>query len=255
MKNLLNVKRNRNRGVMFILVLLSLTISCSRIYDNIEKYASHETIYAERLDGILKVQYGYERVEIDLLEAGRIPSSMIEMTKATKTVIESPEFTEPGHRRVIDSVCSWVNITGLTELKTYQLTIYTEDDHGNRSLPFYEDVVPFTAVNINALALTRPNITEYTSSALIEWSEPISATTHRVLRYSYHYIDMNGVNRTGISQEGDMPSFLVENIERGKDIPVTLTCRTIPYMTQFDGTSVPILDTVNWRPVVILRIN
>jgi hypothetical protein len=49
------------------------------------------------------------------MEAGRIPSSQIHMGKAKKTVIECADFTEPDHRRVIDSICSWVNITGLTQ--------------------------------------------------------------------------------------------------------------------------------------------
>jgi hypothetical protein len=141
------------------------------IYDSVEKFVDGEVVYIDKLDGIKKVQVGYERVEIDLLEAGRIPASQIRMTKATKTVIECPDFTEPGNRRVIDSICSWVNVTGLTQLKNYELTIYTEDEFGNRSLPMKTSVKPSTEENLNSIEITPPSISASSSSAQIEWLE------------------------------------------------------------------------------------
>jgi len=234
--------------------LILVFVSCSGIYDNVEKYADGEIIYADRLDGIMRVQVGYERVEIDLLEAGRIPASQIQMGKARKTVIECEDFTEPGNRRVIDSVCSWVNVTGLTQLKNYRLCIYTEDKYGNRSIPFTTDVRPYTEENLNALELVVPMMIESTSAVVIEWKEPISAHTHTVFDYSYAYTDKDGMAHSGIGT-GDVPSFFVENIEKEKDIPVALTCRIIPALSNFDGTYTPILDTVNWQTMVKVHIS
>lgn len=90
-----------------------LQIGCKGMYDNLEKYAK-EDIYSAKYDTIIG-QVGYERVEIDLLKAGRNPSSKIYMRKAKKTVVEYDD-----KRIVIDSVVSWVNITGLTVSKLYR---------------------------------------------------------------------------------------------------------------------------------------
>lgn len=235
------------------MVVMGLSFSCSDIYDNINKYVDNEIIYVENLDGIKRVQIGYERVEIDLLDAGRIPSSRIRTNKATKTVIECPDFTEPGNRRVVDSICSWVNVTGLTELKTYRLTIYTEDDHGNKSLPLVADVVPYTKENVEALELVYPTIIESTSAALMEWKDHISAITHTVFRYNYNYTDKDGLARTG-GDNGDLPSFLIENVDKGKDVPVTMTCRIIPKIMDA-GAYVSILDSIDWQTTLNLRIS
>jgi len=236
-----------------ILLFSHYFVSCSGIYDNVEKYASRETIYVEPLDGIIRVQIGYERVEIDLMKEGRIPSSMIKKAKAKYTVFECVDFTEPDHRRVIDSVCSWINVTGLTELKNYQFTIYLEDEYGNRSLPLKTDVKPYTVENRDALSIIAPTITEYVSSALIEWENPISAKTLTVLSYAYRYTDRDGTERTG-NGDGDKPSIHVENIEKGKNVPVTITCRIIPTIMSFEGIYTPILDTIYWQTVVNVLI-
>jgi hypothetical protein len=90
---------------VFLALIVAVAMSCSN--DN----NSVEDVEVDGLDGIINVQIGYERVEIDLLKAGRIPASRIFTTKAKKTVIECPDFTEPCNRRVIDSICSWVNVT------------------------------------------------------------------------------------------------------------------------------------------------
>ena len=256
MKKSNNKRIQSNITIITILltIIVTISISCSGIYDNIEKYAGREIIYADKLDGIIRVQIGYERVEIDLMNAGRIPSSRVRTSKATRTVIECADFTEPDNRRVIDSVCSWVNVTGLTQSKNYHLTIYTEDNLGNRSLPLTIEVQPFTSENLDALALVAPSIIESTSAALVEWKDRISAKTHTVYRYSWQYTDKDGTVHTG-KDEGDMPSFFVENVEKGKDIPITLTCVTIPTIMNFEGAYTPILDAIDWQSTVVLRIS
>jgi hypothetical protein len=248
-----NNKKTRNHVAILLMVVSALSFSCSDIYDNIDKYVDNEIIYVEGLDDIMRVHVGYERVEIDLLEAGRIPSSMIRTNKATKTVIECADFTEPGHRRVIDSICSWVNVTGLTELKTYRLNIYTEDNYGNKSLPLVADVVPYTKENLNALELVAPSVLESTSAALLEWKDRISAITHTVYSYAYSYSDKDGKVRTG-GEDGDLPSFLVENVEKGKDIPITMTCKIVPKIMEA-GAYTSILDSIEWQTTINLRIS
>ena len=235
-------------------VILLFNYSCSRIYDNIEEYADSEIIYAESLDEIVRIRIGYERAEIDLMKAGRIPASQIRTNKASRTVIECEDFTEPDHRRVIDSVCSWVNVTGLTQLKNYHLTIYLEDKYGNRSLPLTATVRPYTVENLNALELTLPSVIESTEAALVEWKEPISALTHTVLRYSYSYTDRNGSLRTGEGVK-DEPVVIVENIEKKKDILVEIICRIVPTLSNFDGTYTPIIDTIDWKTTVKVSIS
>ena len=242
-------------GVRLLLTLIvAISFSCRHIYDNVEEYAPGVIIYADKLDGIINVHVGYERVEIDLMKAGRIPSSMIRMGKAKKTVIECEDFTEPGNRRVFDSVCSWVNITGLTQLKDYHITIYTEDEHGNRSIPLKTAVRPYTAENLNTIEIVAPSIIESTEAVMLEWKGTISAQTHTVYRYAYSYPDRDGVPRTG-KDDGDVPVILLENIEKGKDVTLTLTCRMIPALSNFDGTYTPILDTLDWQMTFNLRIS
>jgi hypothetical protein len=174
-------------AALLLTVLLTVFTSCSDIYDNITEYVKSKKVYADKLDGIIRVQVGYERVEIDLMRAGRIPASQISMGKAKKTVIECEDFTEPDHRRVIDSVCSWVNISGLTQLKTYQFTIYTEDEFGNRSMPLIAAARPYTSENRDALDLLPPVITESTSAALLEWKDRLSYKVYDFFRYRYEY--------------------------------------------------------------------
>jgi hypothetical protein len=247
-----NKKQNIVAAIL-VLCMATVMVACSKMFDNVKDFADSEIIYSDKLDGIIKVQTGYERIEIDLMKAGRIPSSKLNPGKAKKTVIECADFTEPDHRRVIDSVCSWLNITGLTQLKTYRFTIYTEDEFGNRSLPLTTEAKPYTSENRNALQLPAPSITESTSAAVIEWTIPISGKTHKTFRYAYEYTDKDGNKIIGKS-EGDMPSFFVENVEKGKDIPIKLACRIIPTILGENGLYTPIIDTIDWNPEVKLHI-
>lgn len=249
----------KNKTIFAVLTTVAaMFVSCSDMFDNVKKYAPDETVYVEKLDDLpleSSVHIGYERVEIDLLKAGRIPATHIRMNKAKYTVIECEDFTEPGHRRVIDSICSWVNVKGLTQLKTYKLTIYTEDEFGNRSLPLTREVRPYTKENLDALGLVSPSIIESTSSALVEWKDRISAKTHTVLEYAYSYNDKDGAEHTG-DGEGDTPSFFVENVEKAKDIPIGMKCRTRPTILASDGVTYRyILDTVDWHTTVAIRIS
>jgi hypothetical protein len=60
----------------------------------------HQTIYF-----LSTSRRSIERVEIDLLKAGRIPSQDVFLGKAKKTIVEYDDIT-----LTYDSVCSYVNI-------------------------------------------------------------------------------------------------------------------------------------------------
>jgi hypothetical protein len=246
----------RNSAIVLFetILLLAILAGCSGIYENIREYATEEEVYSNRFDGILKVSLGFERVEIDLMKAGRVPASEIYMGRARKTVIECEDFTEPDHRRVIDSVCSYVNITGLTQLKTYQFTIYTEDSYGNRSMPLVAEVKPYTRSNLEGLSIVPPNIFGSSSAALLEWKDKITTRLFELLHYTYKYTDKDGVVHAG-EGENDPPSFFVENVLTGQEIPVIMNSRIIPALLNDEGYYAPIIDTVDLQTTILVKIS
>ena len=251
-----NKTKLRNSATALFLTILSLAslAGCNDIYDNIRDYATEEGVYSNRFDGILKISLGFERIEIDLMKAGRVPASEIYMGRACKTVIECDDFTEPDHRRVIDSVCSYVNITGLTQLKTYQFTIYTEDSYGNRSMPLMAEAKPYTRSNLEGLSIVPPNIFGSSSAALLEWKDKITTRLFELLHYTYKYTDKDGAVHTG-EGDNDPPSFFVENVLTGQEIPVTMTSRIIPALLNDEGYYAPIIDTVDLQTTVTVNIS
>ena len=140
---------------VFIGIFLTFLIysSCvDGIYDNIKEFSNEEIVYPAAFDTCYGT-IGYERVEIDLRSDGRIPSSKIKMGKAKKTVVVYDEnMPEPTVIR-IDSVCSYVNITGLTEPRLYRFKIYTEDEYGSRSIPQEISLIPYTSYDRDVLKL------------------------------------------------------------------------------------------------------
>ena len=113
----------KTRVYLAILCTAIAAMSCTGLYDNVKEFGDSKTVYSGKLDGVFGIKYGYERVEIDLMEAGRLSASSLNYGRASKTVIYCEDFTEPSHERVIDSLCSWVNITGLTQTKVYTFSI------------------------------------------------------------------------------------------------------------------------------------
>lgn len=219
--------------------------SCSDMYDTLKDFATEETIYPAGFD-MISGQVGFERVEIDLSTQGRIPASEMKLAKARKTVIECDYFDKP---IVIDSVCSWVNITGLTEPESYTFKIYTEDELGNRSIPSEIALIPYTTADLEQMELLSPKITESSSTALLEWESKLSGLLFDCYGYSYEYTDKNGNLQTGIGS-GDIPSFFVENVTKENTIPVKVTLRITP-----KKNSEPIIDTIQWTSVIPLAIS
>jgi hypothetical protein len=239
---------------LFVVLLWALvSVSCSDIYDNIKDFSPEERIYPARFD-IVRTSYGYERVEFDFGTQGRVPASQMYLGKAKKTIVEYDD-----KRLVFDSICSWVNIKGLTESRIYKFKIYTEDQYGNPSIANEVAVTPFTSEDVSALALTPPSIIESTTTVNVEWRNPIESELYKFARYSYEYTDRNGQIQGG-SGDGNMPNFFVENINKSTDVPVKITARVLP---NFNNR--PILDTIdmvtnqivhisdNAQPVVFLK--
>src|SRR5690606_19037923 len=102
------------KNIILLLFVYSLLIAaCDDIYDKQAQFEG-EIVYPAKYDTIIG-HIGYERVEIDLLKAGRIPSSEINLGKARTTRIEYDEEVIE-----IESLVSYVNITGLDQSKLYR---------------------------------------------------------------------------------------------------------------------------------------
>ncbi|WP_325640914.1 DUF4998 domain-containing protein [Parapedobacter sp.] len=230
-------------AMLSILVILTHS-SCTDMFDSLKEFATEETIYPASFDTVAG-KIGFERVEIDFSRNGRIPSSQMKLAKAKKTVIECAYFDEP---LVIDSVCSWVNITGLSEPGEYTFKIYTEDEDGNRSVPKEISLVPYTSEDLEQMELLSPKITTSSAAALIEWERKLSGVSFDCLGYSYAYSDKDGAVQTG-DESGDVPSFIIENITKGSATDVRLTLRIVP-----KKNDVFILDTIDWVSHVPITI-
>ena len=81
--------------------LLIAVASCDDIYDNIKEYSLEEKVYPAKFDTIF-ASIGFNRVELDLNKAGRIPASQIKLGKAKKTVVT---WDDGKACLEIDSIC------------------------------------------------------------------------------------------------------------------------------------------------------
>jgi hypothetical protein len=233
----------------FLAIILSLawmSYSCKEdgMYTNIrELLPSGETVYPAKFDTVI-VKVGIGRVEIDLMKAGRIPAGEIHLGKAVKTVIEYEG--QPNDRPiVIDSVCSWVNITGLTMQKLYRFYIYTEGEHGNRSVPVEATAVPYTEDDAASLAVASPRISASPWAASIDWPRGLSSLQFDYYGLVYSYRDRNGQTVTGTLT--DAPVIMLENVTPEEEVTVDVRYKIVPLIDKK-----PILDTlILGRPIVL----
>jgi len=215
------------------------------MYDNIEEYATEESVYPARYDTII-ARVGYERVELDLLKAGRLPANKIKMSKATKTIVEVYGEDEP---RVWDTLCSWVNITGLTQSKMYRIKVFSADEHGNMSLPQEIDVVPCTKVDLEALRVTEPRIIATPYSATLFWRDLLNQriTASTIMLYvsmKYNYTNMF------TEMEGSTNGNIVDLVNL-KDDDVASVDITYKVRPVFKG--IAIIDTLEYSQSFSLR--
>ena len=221
------------------LVLISIIIgvilvggySCKGIYDNIEPYGG-EKVYPAKFDTI-SGKVGYERVELDLMKAGRVPSSEIYLGKASKTVIEYDK-----ERIEIDSVVSWVNIPNLKKSKLYRFRVYTEDQYGNKSVPQEIAMIPYTENELSSIAVQSPRVFTSPTTAVLDWAENISSILLSYCDMKFTYLDQDGNIHEGERDEN--PRIFAGNLKSGEEIKINVDYRVVP---KVDGEE--ILDTIN----------
>lgn len=218
------------RFFFFLLVATALLFSCDDMYDSLEEY-SGEVVYPAKYDTIVG-RIGFERVEIDLMKAGRIPSSQVRLGKAKKTVIEYDDQVI-----TIDSLVSWVNITGLTQTKLYRFKVYTIDEHQNKSVPREIALIPFTQGDLNALVLNSPRTLMSPTSAVIDWPNGLSSVLLNYRSLTFTYTDKDGTVRQG--ERGEDSRFFVANLAPGTEVSIDVAYRVIPKLN-----NIPIIDTV-----------
>lgn len=215
---------------LIVLAIISFFISCEGQYDKIEDY-SGEVVYPARFDTIIGY-IGYERVELDLMKAGRIPASQIKLGKATKTVIEYED-----KRIVIDTVSSWVNITGLTETKLYRFNVYTEDNYGNVSVPQEIALIPFTSQDRDLVGIASPRLSVAPTALVAEWPNGLNSVVMEYHGLSLKYTDNDGAVQQQSTKE---TRFYCSNLTSGEEATISIDYKVLPI--QSDGSK--ILDTV-----------
>lgn len=198
-----------------------------------EKYAG-ETVYPGRFDTIIG-HVGFERVEIDLMRAGRIPASQIKLGKAMKTIVEYDSM-----KITIDSLASWINIKDLKVSKLYRFKIYTIDDNGNKSVPQQIGLIPYTETDLGNLVIPSPQALTSSSSAILTWPTGISSAVLTYYGLKYAYKDKNDAAMTGDGAQN--PRIVMTNLSAGATASIDISYKIIP---KVNGT--PILDTV-WVP-------
>lgn len=223
-----------------LIAAIALLGSCKDMYENIEQYAG-ETVYPAKFDTIVGF-IGYERAEINLMKAGRIPSRDIKLGKASKTIIEYDN-----EQIVIDSLVSWVNLEGLTQPKLYRIKAYTIDEFGNKSVPQEIAVIPYTQSDANSLSIAAPRILAAPGAAVLDWPNGLNSILLNYIDLSYSYIDKDGQLRTG--NRGANPRIFLANLTAGQNLEVTMNYRIVP---KINGNT--ILDTIALSKTININV-
>ncbi|MFA5327859.1 MAG: DUF4998 domain-containing protein [Prolixibacteraceae bacterium] len=216
--------------LLSLIVLAAFLSSCEDMYTNQKKFEG-EIVYPARFDTIIG-HIGFERVEIDLMKAGRIPSSKIKLGKAKKTVIEYENEVI-----TIDSLASWVNITDLTATKLYRFKVYTIDEYDNKSVPQEIALIPYTSSDLEALQVAAPRVMKSPSAAVVDWPRGISSVLMNYISLTYEYTDKNGAVRSG-ARDADS-RFFIGNLDAGQTVAIKMNYRIVPKIN-----NQTILDTI-----------
>jgi hypothetical protein len=237
-------RNNKMKRIIYVLTFISVLAlcSCSGQYDNIDNYATEETVYVGKYTDMPYIRIGYQRVEIELLglEVGRISPDNIYLGKAKRTVVEYEEG-DVLFRQTIDSVCSWVNVTGLTTPKTYIFNIYAEDANGNRSVPVEVLGKPFTRADLDGLDFPLPYVIPSPSTLDFRWVDD-SGLSSALFRFSgliYSYTNGNGEFISDTLSARETLRFSITGLNIDEIVPITVRCRIIPMV---NGKQ--IMDTV-----------
>jgi hypothetical protein len=220
-------------------VLVAALYSCTGQYDNIKQYATEETVYVGKFGDMPKVTIGYNRIEIDLM-GDRLSPDDVYLGKAKKTIVEYEE--SDGLRRcVYDSICSWVNITGLTSPKTYVFRIYAEDEYGNKSTAVEALGRPFTEDDLEGYSFPLPHMIPTPTTMDFRWTAEsgLSSSLFDFAELSYSYTNRDGKIISGKLTSKDVPRFSIIGLQPSDNFPISVICKIIPIME-----TGRILDTV-----------
>lgn len=232
------------KKILFLIVIaIGFLYSCENMYDQQQEYMG-ETVYPARFDTIIG-HIGFERVEIDLMKAGRIPSSEIKLGKAKKTVIEYDDQVI-----TIDSLVSYVSIGGLTQSKLYRFTVYTIDEFQNKSVPQEIALIPFTSDDVRLLEVPAPKIkvkkdAESGIIGTINWAS-FSSVLLDYKALTYKYQDKDGSEVLGSS---DTPFITIGNLDLNDPVTIYAEYEIIP---KINGEPIldaaPMKDTITFLP-------
>jgi hypothetical protein len=231
-------KINSMKRIFFSLIILTLLYSCNDMFDNFKKYVPEEKVYPGMFD-MIEGRVGYERVEIDLNTTGRVPAAQMHLGKADSTII-----VYDGNVIAIDSVCSWVNITGLTQSRIYQFQIFTADRFGDRSVPREIQLTPYTSEDLAMLSVPVARIISSPWRVQVDWPNGVSSVLLDYYGLSFSYPDKNDVEHE-VEREANA-GFFVENMEYGEQV-LNIRYKIVPKVDE-----VPILDTLEMeRPLTV----
>ncbi|MDR2470275.1 MAG: DUF4998 domain-containing protein, partial [Tannerella sp.] len=236
---------------LMMIALVALTAACGGQYDSIADYATKETVYPAGYEAPV-VRAGLERLEIDLFpslkdENGaylRPQSKDIYLGKAKRTIVEYD-----GKTVAYDSICSWLNITGLTESKVYTFKIYTEDEYHNRSLSVSAFGTPYTSAERATLIAPKPMVTSSPFTAELNWQNGLSSGVLNIIGMEYSYVNADG---TAVRRESDPESSIlnIENLTEGGTTKVAIKYSVVPILySERILDNFPLYDTVTVRTV------
>jgi hypothetical protein len=225
--------------IISIFVSLMLSSCSGDMFDNIKEHATEEKVFVGKFDKA-EGRVGLNRVEIDLMNAGRIPSEQVKIGKAVKTVVEYDNV-----KHTYEPVPSWINLTGLTESKLYRIQVFNEDGLGNRSLPVEVAVIPFTDEDLASLVAPAPEKSLSPTSAILRWPNGLSSSFYDYYEMEYSYIDQTGAKTMKTNGSNITLTSLVE----GSEGTVQLKLKTVPR-----HNSEPILDTAYLESTVSYKL-
>lgn len=239
MNTKLKIKIGRCYYSFLIIVATAMFFSCDGIYDNIKEFSDKEIIYPPTFDTCFAT-IGYERAEIDLRIDGRLPSSKINHGTASKTVVIYDEGYSTQKILEIDSVCSFVNVTGLNEPRIYRFKIFTEDKYGNRSIPKEISLVPYTSFDLDVLkqGILDPTLSITPNSLVMEWPTGLNTIMMEYHGLNYEYTDSDGDIQKG--DRGKQPRIYIGKLSPEEEVVFNMKYRVLPIL---DGGK-KLLDTI-----------
>ncbi|GHT23177.1 hypothetical protein FACS189430_06040 [Bacteroidia bacterium] len=207
------------RYIILIGIVVAMYSCNDDIYNNITEMVDSEKIYPTGYNQQNVVaRSGENRVEIDLYGSRLNAAEMAKiMPKAKKTVVEYGDV-----QLVIDSVCSWVNVTNLTVPNSYRFVIYTENEWGDKSIPVTVHQKPFTSVDRDALLFTASSTASATVSLIVCGTAP---DLYTFFGASYSYTDKDNIPRSGQTKDS---KFILTNLSPGASTTVNIACHLLP---------------------------